>query len=734
MLFNSYMSRRAWAGVCLALLAVSFVAVVCLIDFNSPRLGQTLITEVKVKFGVRMAADGFRLNLWRGLRLDGVRFTTDGPSGRFTVQAAGLLAEHRLLALLRGRVEIERIVIEDPQIELVTWADQVDGARITQGEMDGHDQPLVRAPVVKNQVTGMTVLLGRVDRIWVRGGTLAARVEGAPAAVLQLQGLNIKLHDLVIREAPTALQALRGRGSLQASEVLIGGLHAVAGSGRLQLADGHFRLEDFKIKLPWGHCFLYKFDVDLNRQPLTYTLDSRVESLDANSVLDVRRGSLGPGTLKLTATGSGIVSGRDLVGKGTLDLAAGRLPRFLLFSQIENILGREILTGSAYKPVRVRFQVHGDRIDFDPFELRTSRLSLNAYGHVRLDGPVDLKIGLDAPSKVVAQAQLPRGFTRLANERGLVTVPLRVTETLASPKVIVDPSALHQAIEAIRKAAEPNIWPNVAESVWDYSLGFDLWRPVFRLGIITMAALALFGLITGWIAQNHRLEARLLSLVELPYIVLFSASGAMMLFVFVYPIFNLAAQFDAFPLVFKSELSSGVLSLRLVSVLLGARAYRDLRRVVYLYVFDWKLERVRKGRKKIELEPNDCAASFFQDTVLIFGIAILWFCLSQGVSRVEVTLMNWLLFFIVDDWFIIADYLTESEEVFLGHVLRMVACNVALAILISRVLAQDFPGPWAWLTLVAFWIVALAGSIHVGLSCAPKVQFRKARISRPFRG
>ena len=114
------MRKALWIGSGLIALLAVLVVVVFLVDFDSPRLGKALLDEVGVRTGVHMEADGFRLNLWRGLRLDGLRFATDSPSGRLTVEAAGLLAEHRMPALLRGRVEIERIVLYEPRIELVT--------------------------------------------------------------------------------------------------------------------------------------------------------------------------------------------------------------------------------------------------------------------------------------------------------------------------------------------------------------------------------------------------------------------------------------------------------------------------------------------------------------------------------------------------------------------------------------------------------------------------------------
>src|SRR3954452_554435 len=114
------MRRKVWIGGGLVALLASVLAVLFLVDFDSPRLGKALLAQVSAQTGLHVEADGFRLNLLRGVRLDGVRFSTEGPSGRLTLKAAGFLAEQHLLTLLRDRVQIDRIVVYEPHIELVT--------------------------------------------------------------------------------------------------------------------------------------------------------------------------------------------------------------------------------------------------------------------------------------------------------------------------------------------------------------------------------------------------------------------------------------------------------------------------------------------------------------------------------------------------------------------------------------------------------------------------------------
>ncbi len=460
------MRKAVWIGGVLAVVVGVLVAVVFLVDFDSPRLGKALLDEVGAQTGLKIEADGFRLNLWRGLRLDGVRFATDGPSGRLTVQAAALLAEHRLPSLLHRRVEIERIVVYDPRIELVTPPEEAPVAKPVPAAHSGPDPTLAPASGV-TQVTGQTAgeaadsPVLSVDRIWLRGGTLATRVEGAQAPDVEIRGLDVELRDLALDDAPTALQGLRAGGDLHTGEILLGGVRATEGTGKLRLADGHFRLEEFGLKLPQGRFLLGEFDADLNRDPFAYRLALRADPLDANAMLAAGSGGFGPGLLVFDATGIGTET-RDMAGQGTLSLAGGRLPASPLFTAIEAVLGRAKLQGSAYEPLVVPFRIRDDRLRFEPFELRTSLLSLGLSGQADLAGPLDLRIAVRAPRDAVALARVPSEVLDLVDDGGWVTVPLRVVGTLESPRVTADREALraqgrHAVREAVRQQVEKGV-------------------------------------------------------------------------------------------------------------------------------------------------------------------------------------------------------------------------------------------------------------------------------------
>ena len=436
------MRKRLWLLGGAAVL-VGTASVVCFTDFDSPRLGKALLAEVSARTGLRIEADHFRLNLLRGLRMEGVRVASESPGGKLTLQAEGFLAEHRLSSLLRGKVKIDRIVIYQPRIELVTPPKKA----VNRGPLP---KPVWDA---KPPATAATSQPGAepedgptlaVDDIQLSGGTLSVRTEGAPVPDVEIRGLDVDLRGLALADAPTALQGLRAGGDLRTGEILLGSLKATEGSGKLRLEGGHFLLEDFGLKLPQGRFLLGQLDADLNRDPFAYRLNLSVDPLDTNAVLAAGPGGgFGPGVVHFAATGTGTET-LDLDGEGTLALAAGRLPGSPLFTALETLLGRAALQGSAYQPVTIPFHVRENRLHLAPFELRTSLLVLGITGWADLAGPLDLRIAIRAPRDAMAAARVPQRFLDLIDNGGWVTIPVRVTGTPESPRVTADADALRE--------------------------------------------------------------------------------------------------------------------------------------------------------------------------------------------------------------------------------------------------------------------------------------------------
>jgi uncharacterized protein involved in outer membrane biogenesis len=105
----------------LIVLAVLGVVVVFLAarDWDSPELGKALLDKVSAATGMEIKAEGFRLNLIKGVVLEKVEAKSESEGRDLTFHLDRLVFEHRLLPLLSGTVAVDRILLEKPRFELV---------------------------------------------------------------------------------------------------------------------------------------------------------------------------------------------------------------------------------------------------------------------------------------------------------------------------------------------------------------------------------------------------------------------------------------------------------------------------------------------------------------------------------------------------------------------------------------------------------------------------------------
>jgi hypothetical protein len=234
----------------------------------------------------------------------------------------------------------------------------------------------------------------------------------------------------------------------------------------------------------------------------------------------------------------------------------------------------------------------------------------------------------------------------------------------------------------------------------DYTLGLDSAFVVCRSAIYLFATVSLalcayasrsergiLGFFISWIGTAL--------LAAVPFIV-FCVLVIVPLFVLVFPLMNLASHRDNLAILLKAELASGVIGLRIVSILLPTKALRDLFRGLFReWPKPWSPRIMRRSERQIlPVIPGYVLYtwSFFQTATFLLIISALWLFLSRHVSGIEVGILGWLLFFIVDDWIIISDYHAAlGGRILRGHSLRLIVCDILLAALLLRLLFIQLP-------------------------------------------
>lgn len=159
-------------------------------------------------------------------------------------------------------------------------------------------------------------------------------------------------------------------------------------------------------------------------------------------------------------------------------------------------------------------------------------------------------------------------------------------------------------------------------------------------------------------------------------------------FLFIYPLYNLILQ-NIFNLeIYKKEISQGTLGLRIASVILGFNCLK----IIYIS----SEEKMQKNQDKLVSDYPDLqtikplmdnisinATILTQKLIYVTIVLLLWVFIFKSKSLLELQVVSWGLFFIIDDWEIISDNLIALKgRILKWHRLRIVSFNIFLSILI----------------------------------------------------
>jgi hypothetical protein len=149
----------------------------------------------------------------------------------------------------------------------------------------------------------------------------------------------------------------------------------------------------------------------------------------------------------------------------------------------------------------------------------------------------------------------------------------------------------------------------------------------------------------------------------------------------------------------QNELGTGVIGLRISSILVGTRAvwaaYKHFdhqwsyRTSSYQDKRDPHIEKLPLKVKPEDLNTLIVSQLGFYLTIII----MLWAFVLLDRHSIWISIVSWSLFFIVDDWIVISDvmWLLKGRVLF-WHSLRIWAFNILLAILCGYSLYKEFGG------------------------------------------
>ena len=445
-----------------ALLVVAAI-VMLLVNFDSPEMGQAFLKRAAEATGMQMKAEQFQLNLLKGLFLEKVRAEGNLSGAHLQAKIDRLALEHRLLPLLRGKISVERLIIEDPELDLTD--SQMEMSPGQPEKRPGRKPSKSSMKTTSSEDTGRRRLFLEISELQIDNALLTWRPQKRKPATV-IKNLDMHLVGLALNtEAGSVLHGLTGHGKFSAEEIDIGKTVVWKSQGNLQMNQGELQASEITFKTTQGN-FIATLEMNLKTSPVTYKIALEGDPIQTHILLgSENEDGYGPGKLELKAEGTGTDS-RDMRGNGMFSLAAGKLPSTPVLLTIEGILGRTSLVGSPYKAGATPFRVEQNRVIVERFSLETEKAFLNLSGWVSLDGPLGLRLKVRAPRENVKVKEIPNEvLDALTDSSGWVGIPFQIRGTTKDAEIQLDNSAI---LAQAGESAERMIKKKLSDKIKDF--------------------------------------------------------------------------------------------------------------------------------------------------------------------------------------------------------------------------------------------------------------------------
>ncbi len=417
--------------------------------FDPETLGAAVIHRVNQNEGVDITAESFSLSPLKGLELQSAQATLVQDAGTLNLELERLLLEHEFWPLLQGHFVVRQIVLEAPQIELVSApaeAETVDGPSSAGGGGGQGQKDEAAAETAETAESGGLVV--NVQSLRIVDGRVVMRTEGSEKAAVEIVDLDVDFDDIVLDPTGASpLEKIEASGTLKAAEIHTEGISATEARGGISIGDSMIVLSELGLSTPIAQLSLPSFEADFTGSPFTYQVEV-AGSVDVNALMSATTAGYGPASLALRGTGAG-PDLHDFVGEGTLRLESGTIPSSPWLALVEKLLGASFINGAAYQGTDIGLGIGEGRLDIAPFELTSESFKLGSAGWVDLQGPISLRLEVFAPRDLMSIGGVTGDVLDvLTDENGWLTVSFDIGGTLAEPDVDLNTTIFEEAAKS----------------------------------------------------------------------------------------------------------------------------------------------------------------------------------------------------------------------------------------------------------------------------------------------
>jgi len=422
------MKKILLAGGALLLLAVVAVAglgAYLVSRLNTPELEKSILDQARATLGTDLQVQDMEISLLSGVTLEGIAVKNPAPFRGDLMTADAFVLRYRLLPLIAGRVEVERLALEKPALALAMDAQ----GGFNYERLGGSAAKGAAAKPGPATPTASVPLRIVMKSLAVERGSIVMN-DHAKARLLSVE-------DIDFRSAfEVASGAAQGTGEVTIGKTNVADVLFVSGvKAPLAMSKERVTLAPIRGELAGG---IVSGDLKLDlKGGFGYTTELVVKGARVKTMLEqAKSAAVVSGTLSGKAHFEGKGGLATMRGQGSADVAACRAENSRVLALLSSVLQVPELANPDFEACRVEFSQTGSRFATPVVKLTGDAVRLSGRGSVNLDtSGLDYEMTLGLAPKLFAKITRPElraGFKEASD--GFATIDFRLYGTTLEPK------------------------------------------------------------------------------------------------------------------------------------------------------------------------------------------------------------------------------------------------------------------------------------------------------------
>jgi hypothetical protein len=413
--------RLGWAaGLVGVFAALAGYAAYRVRTLETPEFKEALLERIRGSLGADVQAKALEISLLRGITLEGLSVANPPGFAGKLLEADSFRLRYDLLPLLRGRIQVDEVSLDEPVLSLA-----MNGRGVFNYEK--------LAPAPASGSGGAAALALPLELVLSRLAVTDARITIVDHAKAVLLGL----HDVDLDSRfQVAAGAVAGSGTARVETLNLADLLFVRNvSAPLALSRNSLRLAPIDGEVAGGDA-MGELALDLGGG-LRYSLSLDVKGAQVETLLrEARSNAAMTGALQVSAAFEGTGGMATLKGHGRAAVSDCRVRHSKLLAVVAATLQIPELAQPEFDECRVEFSLAHSRVQTPVVALKSPAIQLTGAGTLRLDDDTlayDMTLALDPrllgriPMKEIRAAFKPRGG-------GLEAIDFKVSGTSAAPR------------------------------------------------------------------------------------------------------------------------------------------------------------------------------------------------------------------------------------------------------------------------------------------------------------